>query len=235
MRQIILDTETTGLEPAQGHRIIEIGAVELVDRRQTQRHFHHYLQPDRLIDPGAMQVHGITDESLVGKPRFSDVAHEFIDFVRGAELIIHNAAFDVAFLDRELTLLGETLPRIADICKVQCSLLLARSIHPGQKNSLDGLCKRYQIDNTQRQWHGALLDAKILVDVYLAMTGGQALLSLDAAQDNGGVHAIRRLTANRAPLPVPRATSDELAAHVRRIDTIDKHSAGLCVWKKLDS
>ncbi|HLA75037.1 MAG TPA: DNA polymerase III subunit epsilon [Gammaproteobacteria bacterium] len=237
MRQIVLDTETTGLEPSQGHRIIEIGCVELVNRRLTGNQFHHYLQPDRPIDPGAIEVHGITNEFLVDKPRFKDIADEFIDFIKGAELIIHNAAFDVGFINSEFRRLDENLSDIARHCKVLCTLILARQLHPGQKNTLDALCKRYTVDNSQRQKHGALLDAEILADVYLAMTGGQASLSLDASHDVSGLqqHAIRRVAAERPRLPVLQAAPDELTAHQGRLDAIDKASGGQCVWKKLQT
>jgi len=251
MRQIVLDTETTGLDPAQGHRIIEIGCVELVNRRPTGRRFQYYLQPDRPIDPGAIEVHGITNEFLVDKPRFSDIAAEFLEFIRGAELIIHNAAFDVGFIKHELGLLGDgaigatppsgnAVPQpeagpIAGVdCKVLCTLTLARQLHPGQKNSLDALCKRYTVDNSQRQWHGALLDAEILADVYLAMTGGQASLSLHASQDSHGLHqtSIRRLDPQRPQIVVLHASADECSAHTAQLEAIDKASGGQCVWKK---
>src|SRR5690606_3445463 len=173
MRQIILDTETTGLEPAEGHRIIEIGCVEMVSRRLTGNNFHRYLQPDREIDSAAIEVHGITNEFLADKPRFSDVVQEFLAFVKGAELIIHNAAFDVGFINHELRKVNPALGKIEDHCTILDTLIMARKMHPGQRNSLDALCKRYEIDNSHRELHGALLDAEILGDVYLAMTGGQ--------------------------------------------------------------
>ena len=179
MRQIVLDTETTGLEVEKGHRIIELGCVELVNRRRTHRTLHHYLQPDRDIDPGAQEVHGISAEMLAGKPRFAEVAREFLDFIADAELVIHNADFDVGFLNTELKVLGADAPRIPGCCTVVDTLALARRLHPGQRNSLDALCKRYAVDNTGRAFHGALLDAQLLADVYLAMTGGQATLLLD--------------------------------------------------------
>ncbi len=255
MRQIILDTETTGLDPAQGHRIIEIGCVELVNRRLTQRRFHHYLQPDRLIDPGAIEVHGITDEFLADKPRFADIAAEFVDFISGAELIIHNAAFDVAFINHELKLWTASLRAteapgtnrsapsaeipsspIAGIdCKILCTLIMARQLHPGQKNSLDALCRRYTVDNSQRQWHGALLDAEILADVYLAMTGGQASLSLGASQGANGLHqvAIRRVDSARPCLVVTRASPEEQAAHVQHLELITRIGGEQCLWNKV--
>jgi len=215
MRQIVLDTETTGLEPKQGHRIIEIGCVELVNRRLTGNHYHQYLQPDREIDEGAIEVHGISNEFLVDKPRFADVVTDFLDFVRGAELVIHNAPFDVGFINHELALLGGDLGRIEDLCGILDTLSLARQMHPGQKNNLDALCRRYGIDNAHRELHGALLDSEILADVYLLMTGGQTDLLLDGQSEGGQSTAgeIRRLAQERAPLRVIRANADELAAH----------------------
>lgn len=238
MRQIVLDTETTGLEPAEGHRIIEIGCVELDNRRHTGRRFHQYLQPDRAIDEGAVEVHGITNEFLADKPRFSDVVEDFLEFVRGAELIIHNAPFDIGFLNHELRLLGGKRGTINELCGVLDTLTLARKLHPGQKNSLDALCKRYSVDNSRRELHGALLDAEILADVYLAMTGGQAKLSLEgAAADASTVVSsdIRRLPEDRPRLRVLRADAAETAAHSARLDRIDSSSGGQCLWKKLES
>lgn len=239
MRYIVLDTETTGLEPDLGHRIVEIGCVEIVNRRLTGNRFHHYLQPDRDIDEGALEVHGITKEFLADKPRFADIVEDFIAFVRGAELIIHNAPFDTGFIDHELKLLGNGWGTITDYCTVIDTLTLARQMHPGQKNSLDALCKRYGVDNSHRDLHGALLDAEILAEVYLAMTGGQVTLALDSSAETGGgliqTHAIRRLPADRPPLRVIRATEEELAAHARRLEAIDKASGGKCVWKMLEN
>lgn len=235
MRQIVLDTETTGLEPAEGHRIIEIGCVELIDRCLTRNNFHQYLRPDREIDRGAVEVHGITDEFLRDKPRFADIAEDFLEYVREAELIIHNAPFDVGFLDYELGLWREGATRIGRLCRVTDTLLMARSLHPGQRNSLDALCKRYGVDNSQRDLHGALLDAEILADVYLAMTGGQVSLSLGEQDISGtsGVRAgVRRLSARGTPLPVVRATDDELAAHSARLAAIEEASGGICLWLK---
>lgn len=224
-RQVVLDTETTGLEPSDGHRIIEIGCVELLGRRLTRRHFHQYLQPDREIDEGALAVHGISNEFLADKPRFGDVVDRFLDFIRGAELVIHNAPFDVGFLDHELTLLGDGRGRVADYATVLDSLELARSIHPGQRNSLDALCKRYQIDNSGRELHGALLDARILADVYLAMTGGQVSLSLGGAsagpRDEANGEALRRLPPDRPGLPVIRPSDAELRAHQALLEKLD--------------
>lgn len=235
MRQIVLDTETTGLEPAEGHRIIEIGCIELENRRATGRRFHQYLQPDRAIDEGAVEVHGITNEFLADKPRFQDIVHDFLDFVRDAELVIHNAPFDVGFLNHELGRL-ERCGRIEDHCSVLDTLAMARKLHPGQKNSLDALCKRYAVDNSRRELHGALLDAEILADVYLAMTGGQTSLSLEGAANETIVttaaSSIRRLSAARARLRVIHASSGESAAHSTRLEQIDAASGGHCVWLK---
>jgi DNA polymerase-3 subunit epsilon len=235
VRQIVLDTETTGLEPAEGHRIIEIGCVELIDRRLTRNNFHQYLQPDREIDQGAVEVHGITNEFLRDKPRFSDIAGDFIDYIGDAELIIHNAPFDVGFLDHELGGWREDAPRIAGLCRVTDTLAMARALHPGQRNTLDALCKRYEVDNSQRQLHGALLDAEILADVYLAMTGGQVSLALGGHGESGTGpvrQAVRRLPASRPPLRVVRASADEVAAHGERLAAIDKSSGGQCLWLK---
>ncbi|MDD3517937.1 MAG: DNA polymerase III subunit epsilon [Chromatiales bacterium] len=239
MRQIVFDTETTGLEAAEGHRIIEIGCIEVIDRRVTGRHFHQYLQPDREIDEGAQAVHGISNELLADKPRFGDVVGSFIDFVRGAELIIHNARFDVGFVNHELSRLGGEWGVLTDYCTVTDTLEMARKLHPGQRNSLDALCKRYGIDNSQRELHGALLDATILADVYLAMTGGQVALSLSAEEaavesnDAPERTAIRRLSSTRPPLPVPKAMEEELAAHEAYLSLLDKEVGGVCLWRTL--
>jgi len=233
----VLDTETTGLEPEEGHRIIEIGCVELVDRRLTGNNFHQYLQPDREIDQGAVGVHGITNELLRDKPRFGDIAQDFIDYIRDAELIIHNAPFDLGFLSHELGLWRKEPPRIEDLCRVTDTLAMARSLHPGQRNSLDALCKRYAVDNSQRDLHGALLDAEILADVYLALTGGQAsLFAAIQGQEVGGLvpEQVRRLSGERLPLRVVRASDDELAAHRARLVAIDRESEGGCLWLRID-
>jgi DNA polymerase-3 subunit epsilon len=238
MRQIVLDTETTGLEPAEGHRIIEIGCVEMINRRLTGNRYHQYLNPDREIDPGAIEVHGITNEMLADKPRFTDVAREFLEFVRGAELIIHNALFDVGFLNHELVRAGAENKhgRIEDWCTVTDTLKLARSLRPGQKNDLDSLCRHYGVDNSARTLHGALLDAEILADVYLAMTGGQTGLFEDArgpaSKATAATSEIRRLDGNRPRLPVPAPTPEEWAAHESWMQDIDKKSGGKCVWKQ---
>lgn len=234
MRQIVLDTETTGLEPADGHRVIEIGCLELENRRPTGRKLHQYLQPDREIDAGAIEVHGITNEFLADKPRFADVVGEFVDFVRGAELIIHNAPFDVGFLDHELGLLGDAapVPRLDEVCTVLDSLVLARRMHPGSRNSLDALCKRYEVDASGRTLHGALLDAELLADVYLAMTGGQVSLTLDGG-DEGGAGAGGPVRARRSgkPLPVIEPTAEEQAAHEAMLQTLDEAAGSPCRWR----
>nr|WP_255721721.1 DNA polymerase III subunit epsilon [Ectothiorhodospira lacustris] len=225
-RIVILDTETTGLDPSDGHRIIEIGCVEMVRRRHTSCHYHQYLQPDREVDAGAVEVHGITNEFLVDKPRFADVVEDFIEFVRGAELIIHNAPFDVGFINHELSRLEGDRGRLEDYCTITDSLVMARKMHPGQRNSLDALCKRYQIDNSGRELHGALLDARILAEVYLAMTGGQKSLSLGVESEGQGTRTadtrIRRLPADRPPLAVIRPGQGELEAHEAYLKVLAK-------------
>ncbi len=236
MRQIVLDTETTGLEVAQGHRIIEIGCVELVDRKLTGRHYHQYINPQRDIDQGAMDVHGITNEYLEDKPLFGKIAREFYDFVRGAELIIHNAPFDLGFLNAELTRLDDAYSDLGEVCTIVDTLLMARAKHPGQRNSLDALCTRYLVDNSQRDLHGALLDAEILADVYLTMTGGQTSLLLSDAQataEDGlrGETQIQRLAPDRTPLVVVKANAEELAAHETLLDSIAASGAEV-VWRQ---
>jgi DNA polymerase-3 subunit epsilon len=235
VRQIVLDTETTGLEPKEGHRIIEIGCVEMVGRKLSGNNFHQYLQPDREIDAGAIEVHGITNEFLVDKPRFEDIVDDFTSYVKGAELVIHNAPFDVGFINHELRLCKYG-KQVSDLCSVLDTLSMARKMHAGQKNNLDALCKRYEIDNTHRELHGALLDAEILADVYLAMTGGQVSLSLGAGSTSGAGPAretVRRLPANRPPLTVVAAGDEELAAHRARLAAIDEASDGACLWREL--
>ncbi|CAK0777503.1 DNA polymerase III subunit epsilon [Gammaproteobacteria bacterium] len=237
MRQIVLDTETTGLEPSAGHRIIEIGCIELVDRRLTERRWHTYLNPDRKVDAGAAAVHGITDDVLVGKPRFSDVVESLIEFIHGAELIIHNAPFDLGFLNNELRLLGGKWKKIENLCPVVDTLVMARNLYPNQKNNLDALCKRYGIDNSHRNLHGALLDAEILVEVYLAMTGGQVSLSLggeSVGQVRSRTATLRRVSSNRPRLLVPALTPQEEVAHQERLAVIDKASSGKCLWRQLE-
>lgn len=233
MRQIVLDTETTGLEVGMGHRVIEIAAVEILSRRLTGRHFHRYLNPQRDIDAGALQVHGISLDFLQDKPCFRDVAAEFLDFVRGAELIIHNAAFDVAFLDAELAL--AQLELICVHCNVVTDTLrMARDLHPGKRNSLDALCERYLIDNSARTLHGALLDAELLAEVYLSMTRGQETLMMDVGQPER-TSADFDLGEAIIELIVIAATQEELVAHQRQLEDIDKAAKGACVWKRLEA
>ena len=235
MRQIVLDTETTGLEPAEGHRIIEIGCVEIVNRRPTGRTFHQYLNPEREIDRAAEDVHGLSRAFLADKPRFHEVAAEFLAFVEGAELVIHNAAFDVGFLDAELARLEPAGPRVAEFCGILDTLTLARQAHPGQRNSLDALCKRYAVDNSGRDLHGALLDAQLLAEVFLAMTGGQAELGLGAEAAGGSAAGRRRrkkINRKGLELLVQRATAEELAAHEAALDRLDQAAGGPCLWRR---
>jgi len=237
MRQIVLDTETTGLETSQDHRIIEIGCVELVNRKLTGRHYHQYINPQRNVDEGAMQVHGISDEFLTDKPLFENVVDEFLQFVGDSELVIHNAPFDVGFIDHELSKLVKQPKSITDLCQIVDTLALARNKHPGQRNNLDALCKRYAVDNSQRDLHGALLDAEILADVYLVMTGGQVNLNINdqGSSDKGavaGASGIRRLSADRSPLKVIKASDAELASHNKKLEAI-KSASGQCVWQDL--
>ena len=234
MRQVVLDTETTGLEPAQGHRIVEIGAVEVVDRRVTRNRFHTYVFPDREIDDAAVEVHGLTLKDLEDKPRFAEVAAAFLDFIRGAELVIHNAPFDVSFIDYELAQLESGPTSIGDLCTITDSLALAKDRHPGRKNNLDALCRRYGVDNSQRELHGALLDAEILADVYLLMTGGQASLFAGegpaAGEDEN--RPVFRLPDGRPRLLVIRATTEERAAHEAKLDAIEAQSESGCAWRQ---
>ena len=234
MRQVVLDTETTGLEVEQQHRVIEIGCVELNNRRLTGRTYHQYLNPERDIDEGAQQVHGLTRAGLAIEPTFSQVHPEFLEFVRDAELIIHNAPFDVAFLDAELAR-AASAHKIADVCRVLDTLALARQMHPGQRNNLDALCKRYSVDNSHRDYHGALLDARILAEVYLAMTGGQAKLTLSAESDLGAVQARRTAPArlDGMRIVVIKAGEAEMAAHEHVLALLDKASGGRTVWRRL--
>ncbi|GGF80780.1 DNA polymerase III subunit epsilon [Alteromonas lipolytica] len=223
MRQIVLDTETTGIDPKEGHRIIEIGCVEVINRRLTGNHFHVYINPKREIEQEAIEVHGITNEFLADKPVFADVADEFIEFIRGGQLVIHNAPFDVGFMDHEFAMHGPTANvKTKEICGVLDTLVLARDMHPGQKNNLDALCKRYGIDNSHRELHGALLDAEILADVYLMMTGGQTDLNLsgNSQANTGGAEVIRRIPRNGNKLKVIQATADELTQHEARLDLV---------------
>ena len=231
MRQIVLDTETTGLEPKDGHKIIEIGCVEMIGRKLTGNNYHQYLQPDREIDSEAIEVHGITNEYLADKPRFAEIVDDFMNYIKGAELIIHNAPFDIGFLNHELQSINSPWGKIEDHCEITDSLQMARNMFPGQKNNLDALCRRYLIDNTHRTLHGALLDSEILADVYLMMTGGQVSLSLGQDEISAGntKSTIRRLAADRPRLKVLQADENELAAHMERLQAIEK-KAGVCLW-----
>lgn len=223
LRQIVLDTETTGLDPQQGHRIIEVAAVELIDRIFTGNHYHYYFNPQREIDPGAQAVHGITSEFLAEKPLFQHKVDEFITFIKNSELIIHNAPFDVGFLDNELQLINNELGKIFDHCTVFDTLLFARQRHPGQKNNLDALCKRYKIDNSQRNLHGALMDAELLAKVYLAMTGGQGSLFDGEEGSSKSIQVntkISRISSNRKPIKIIRATAEEEALHKNRMELL---------------
>lgn len=235
MRQIVLDTETTGIEPKEGHRIIEIGCVEVVNRKLTGNHFHVYINPGRQIEQEAIEVHGITNEFLKDKPVFGDIAEEFVNFIRGAQLVIHNAPFDVGFMDHEFAMEPRTRNIVThEICTVLDTLVLARQMHPGQKNNLDALCKRYGIDNSHRQLHGALLDAEILADVYLLMTGGQTKLNLaSTGSGEGQTGEIRRVVRNGNKLKVIRASADELKQHEARLDIVEK-AGGKCLWREPD-
>lgn len=236
MRQIVLDTETTGLEPALGHRILEIAGVEIVNRRLTGRHFHRYLNPERDSDEGALQVHGLTSEFLSDKPKFREIVDELVEYIGGAELIIHNAPFDVAFLNREFELLD--LKPVAEHCpSVIDTLRRAKDLHPGKRNNLDALCERYQVDNSARTLHGALLDAQLLAEVYLAMTRGQESLLMDveetpAAITGAGIAEVGMLAAD---LPVIAASAVEIEAHLVQLEEIDKASHGACVWNRLNT
>lgn len=234
-RIVVLDTETTGLNPEEGHRIIEIGCVELINRRLTGKHYHVYINPGRLVDEGALEVHGISNSFLEDKPAFDAVVDNLVAFIRGAELVIHNAPFDVGFLNHELSLLASRgTEKIEDLCAVFDTLEYARKKHPGQRNSLDALCKRYGVDNSQRKLHGALLDAEILADVYLLMTGGQfSLLDELDQQDALGASAAEAkiLAVDRPPLPVIRCTPEELSAHEQRLLAIEK-AGGACLWPR---
>jgi DNA polymerase III subunit epsilon len=231
MRQIFLDTETTGLDPAQGHKIIEVAAVEVVNRRFTGNRYHSYLNPDRDIDAGAQAVHGISIERLQGEPRFADIAREFLDFIAGAELVIHNAPFDIGFLNRELGLLE--LGTVGEVCdNIVDTLKMAKDLHPGQRNNLDALCKRYFVDNSNRTLHGALLDAELLADVYMAMTRGQESLAMDIGLQSDEV--TETTFTRQQPLLVISASDEELETHEQYLAGLDKANDGVCVWKQLE-
>lgn len=233
MRQIVLDTETTGLDPNKGHRIIEIGCVELIDRKRTGNELHQYLKPDRKIDAGAIEVHGITNEFLQDKPVFSDIADDFLAYIKGAQLVIHNAPFDVGFINAELKLTGRDLGNTDTYCEVIDSLVMARRMRPGQKNSLDALCRHFNIDNSQRELHGALLDAELLAEVYLALTGGQSALFQDNEPGKQGVadKIVRQLDKNRSALPVIKANEEERLQHEVWLDDLDTKTEGKCLWR----
>ncbi|MBW3694376.1 DNA polymerase III subunit epsilon [Vibrio sp. T187] len=233
-RIVVLDTETTGMNTESGphylgHRIIEIGAVEIINRKLTGRHFHVYLKPDRAIQEEAVEVHGITDEFLIDKPLYQDVHAEFLDFIKGAELVAHNAPFDTGFMDYEFEKLDPSIGKTDDFCQVTDTLAMAKKIFPGKRNNLDILCERYGIDNSHRTLHGALLDAEILADVYLLMTGGQTSLQFSSGQQ-GGIEEIRRVESGRKSLKVLRATADEVSAHQERLDIVEK--SGSCLWRQ---
>ena len=234
MRQIVLDTETTGLDPKQGHRIIEIGCVEMINRRLTGNNYHQYLQPDREIDEGAQAVHGITPEFLADKPRFADVVTDFLDYIKDAELIIHNAPFDVGFINHELKLAGEEYGTVATYSTVVDTLVMARKMRPGKKNNLDALCREYDVNNTQRDLHGALLDSELLAEVYLHMTGGQSALMLDSEEpdsssDNGETQSrIKRIAKDRPALKIVAPSEQELVEHQAYL----KRLGDSCIWKE---
>lgn len=240
MRQVVLDTETTGINPAEGHRIIEIGCVEVIDRKLTGNHYHVYINPERVVEQEAIEVHGITNEFLTDKPVFAQIADDFIEFIRGAQLVIHNAPFDVGHMDAEfarLRAMGRSdLANTNDYCTVLDSLQLAREMRPGQRNSLDALCKAFEVDNSARELHGALLDAEILADVYLTMTGGQRDLNLyNSGQQTGSQNTndvTHKAVTNRPSLKVLAATADELESHQQRLALV-KEQGGKCLW--LDS
>ena len=236
-RQIVLDTETTGMNQIgahyEGHKIIEIGAVEVINRRLTGNNFHVYLKPDRLVDPEAFGVHGIADEFLLDKPLFGDVVDEFIDYIRGAELVIHNASFDIGFMDYEFSKLNRGIPKTDTFCKVTDSLAMARKMFPGKRNSLDALCSRYEIDNSKRTLHGALLDAQILADVFLMMTGGQTAMAFSVEgekQQSQGEATIQRVVRRANSLRVVLASDEEVMAHESRLDLVQK-KGGSCLWR----
>jgi len=232
LRQIVLDTETTGLNPKLGDRIIEIGCVELLSRRTSDRNFHTYLNPEREVELGATRVHGLTREDLMAKPKFADIAHEFLDYVRGAELIIHNADFDVEFLNMELGKLG--LGKLQDhVARITDTLLSAKELHPGKRNSLDALCERYFIDNSRRTMHGALADAQLLAECYLAMTRGQESLMMELEAPAAAAAAAAGLILDVSKLIVQRASAEELAQHEKYLDAMEKDAKGASVWRRL--
>ncbi len=234
MRSVVLDTETTGLNAGLGDRIIELGCIEILNRRVTGNHFHRYVNPERKSEEGALKVHGITSEFLQDKPKFREIAAEFLDYIRDAELVIHNADFDVEFLNRELDLLG--LPKIGEHCvRVVDTLRVARDLHPGKKNSLDALCERYQIDNSHRTLHGALLDASLLAEVYMAMTRGQDSLAIELDRPRPAPAAgAETMRIERPQLLVIQPSAEELAEHAQVLAEIETESKGRCVWRRLE-
>lgn len=236
MRQIVLDTETTGIDPRQGHRVIEIGCVELVNRKLTGNHFHVYVNPERFVEQEAIEVHGITNEFLADKPKYREVHEGFVNFIKGAQLVIHNAPFDTGFMDHEFALLNPINPvKTHEICSVLDTLVMARDLHPGQKNNLDALCKRYGIDNSHRELHGALLDAEILADVYLLMTGGQTDLNLSGQKsgdnDSKQLSEVKRIQRGTKPFKIIQASADEIEQHEARL-TLIEDSSGSCIWRQ---
>lgn len=231
MRKIVLDTETTGLDPKKGHRIIEIAAIEIDGRKVTKRHFHHYLDPEREVDEEAARVHGFTWDMLKGRAKFADIAVSFVEFVEGAELMAHNAPFDMSFINNELRLLG--MPALQN--PVVDTLKMAREMNPGKKNGLDALCSRYEIDNTHRTFHGALLDTELLAEVYFAMTRGQESLLGDDTEEVIRQPAVLSTDASRPKLRVLMASEAELAAHAKQLIDIDKASKGACLWTQLEA
>jgi DNA polymerase-3 subunit epsilon len=233
-RIVVLDTETTGLNPQEGHRIIEIGCVELINRRLTGKRFHVYINPERIIDAGAIAVHGITNQFLDDKPHFSEITDDFLAFIEGAELVIHNAPFDVGFINYEFSLLKNKIKAVSDLCAIFDTLAYARKKHPGQRNSLDALCKRYGIDNSHRDLHGALLDSEILADVFLLMTGGQSSLLEEThseVEQSSSRSDIKQLHPDRQTIKIIQCNSDELVAHHERLETILK-TGGACIWNQ---
>ena len=237
MRQVVLDTETTGLDWEHGHRVIEIGCIEIVNRRKTGESFHCYLNPQREVDEAAQEVHGLSAQDLADKPLFIDVADDFLGFISNAELIIHNASFDVGFLDNEFMLVRREQSRLSVTHQILDTLMLARQMHPGQRNSLDALCRRYSVDNSRRDLHGALLDAQLLADVYLAMTGGQGALSLDEAEAGAAIKQsvkARKIKREGLQLIVRKASAEDLDAHKMQLEMLEKASDDGALWNKLE-
>ena len=233
MRQIVLDTETTGLDPSLGHRIIEIAAIEMINRQITGRDYHCYINPEREIEAGALEVHGISNEFLADKPKFADVMDDFLSFVEGGELIIHNAPFDVAFLDAELGQAGRD-PITSYCADITDTLKMARNLHPGKRNSLDALCERYAVDNSSRTLHGALVDTRLLAEVYLAMTRGQESLLMEVDDTEDAARAQGMIEAD-IDLIVVRASEEELEKHFHQLDEIEKAAEDGCLWRRIDT